>query len=114
MGVGVYLQGKECDSMPEYYFGTALDKMGYVFNFHWKIGLSGTSGSVEVDFIVDAPSPTPIEILGDYWHPAIAGEEETIRLAKIKEYFKREPILVDAKLIHSVNAAMVVIREILP
>ena len=25
MGAGVYLQDKECDSLPEYYFGTGLD-----------------------------------------------------------------------------------------
>ena len=114
MGVGVYLQGKECDSMPEYYFGTALDKMGYVYHFHWKIGIGGTAGSVEVDFIVDAPSPTPIEIMGEHWHPYASGENETVRLAKIREYFRREPILIKADRLFSVTAAMVVIGEILP
>lgn len=114
MGVGVFLKGKECDSMPEWNFGTALEKLGYVYHFHWKIGIGGTAGSIEIDFIVDAPSATPIEIMGDYWHPYASGENETIRLAKIREYFKIEPILVEAKKLHSVSAAMVVIGEILP
>ena len=114
MGAGVYLQNKECDSLPEYYFGTALEKMGYVYHYHWKIGIPGVSGSVEVDFIVDAPTPTPIEIMGDYWHPYASGENETVRLSKIREYFGREPILIKAERLTSVTAAMVVIGEVLP
>lgn len=114
MGVGVFLQGKECDSMPEFYFGTALEKMGYEYSFHWKIGLGGIAGSIEVDFIVNAPTPTPIEIMADHWHPDIKQENETIRIAKITQYFHRPPILIPAEEVFSVSAAMVKIRELLP
>ena len=114
MGANVFLQGKECDSMPEWYFGTALEKMGYEYHFHWKIGLGGTAGSIEVDFIVQAPGPTPVEIMGEYWHPDLMSENETIRTAAIREYFHREPIMIDASELYSISAAMVKIRELLP
>ena len=74
MGVGVFIQGKECDSMPEYYFGTALIELKYDFKFHWSIGMGGTAGLVEVDYVVFMPGPIPIEIKADYWHQ----QDETI------------------------------------
>ena len=112
MGANVFLQDKECDSLPEWYFGTALENLGFDYHFHWKIGIAGTAGSVEVDFIVFAPNQIPVEIMGDYYHPYQTGENETVRLATIIQYFNMEPILIDAKEIHSVSAAMVKIGEL--
>lgn len=114
MGAGVFLQDKECDSMPEYYFGIALENLGYEYRYHWKIGIAGTAGSIEVDFIVYAPTQIPIEIMADYWHPNVMGENEVIRIAKIRDYFHLEPILIDSKEIFSISAAMTWIKANLP
>ena len=107
------LKGQNVDSMPEWYFGTALDKLGYDYKYHWSIGLAGTAGSIEVDFVVYAPMQIPIEVQGDRWHPDATAENATIRTAAIVQYFKREPIIVDAKEIFSIASAMVKIRSIL-
>jgi len=102
MGVGVFLQGKECDSLPEYFFGTALEKLYLDYKFHWGIGLAGTAGTVEVDFVVYMPGAIPVEINGDYWHQ----KDETIRDATIRSYFMRDPIKVEAEKVDSLPKAI--------
>ena len=102
MGVGVFLQGKECDSLPEYYFGTALEKLGIEYKFHWQIGMAGVAGNVEVDFVVYMPGAIPVEIQGDYWHQ----KEEVIRDATIRQYFMRDPVVADSKLVDSIPKAI--------
>jgi len=102
MGAGVFLQGKECDSLPEYYFGTALEKLGLDYSFHWQIGMAGTAGTVEVDFVVYMPGAIPVEIKADYWHQ----KDETIRDATIRQYFMRDPIVVDSKKVNSIPKAI--------
>lgn len=106
------IKGQIVDSMPEYYFGIALGKLDYEFHYQWSIGMAGTAGSIDVDFVVYAPVAIPVEIHGKHWHPDPTND--AIRDSIIREYFKMEPTIVDAAELFSISSAMVKVKEVLP
>ncbi len=106
------IQGQIVDSMAEYYFGIALEKLDYEFHYQWAIGLGGTAGSVSVDYVIYAPTSIPVEIHGKYFHPDPTND--AIRDSIIREYFKMDPIIIDAAELFSITSAMVKVKAVLP
>ncbi len=88
-----YLVQGSWATKPEYYFALALMRLKIPFQFQFGLwGPRTLRGSVKIDFICYIPYAQPVEILGVYWHTGGLGRDDALRMARIRAYFKREPI----------------------
>lgn len=101
------------DSKNELYLAMALDRMGLGYDFQVPIpGVpSGAKGAYRIDFIVyTMPTPTPIEVEGEYWHGTGTRKTESeYRREKINHIYKgqmRRILVAPGRETNTLNGAM--------
>lgn len=90
------IQGRLAGSKNEWYVSIALDRLGLDYRFQMPIGGGRMfRGGYILDFLVyTAPLPTPLEVLGTYWHGGTK-DDVTFRFANIARIlgsYAREPV----------------------
>jgi hypothetical protein len=81
------VQNKQA-TLNEYNVAYALTAEGFEYIFratYW--GGRRIRGGVEVDFMVDAPFPTPLEVFGNYWHTGQFDKTDKLRLSILQHFF---------------------------
>ena len=107
------LQGKLA-SANEYNVGVALQMAGFEYLFRVTyFGGRRIRGGVEVDFLVSAPMPTPLEVFGDYWHSGQFDDTDKLRLAILEKFFSRKVLIIWGNESESVEEARQAVRKVL-
>lgn len=89
------IQGKEPDSLNEWYVAVAL--MRYKVDFLYQVPINGgrlTRGGIVLDFLCYIPMPTPVAVMGEYWHGQTLKSEDKLKLAIIQQTYGTEPIIL--------------------
>lgn len=98
------IQGKDA-TLPEYYLGVALAKRKILYYFQYSIwGGNRVRGGATIDFVVYNPYPIPVEVYGQYWHNQRTADD-SFRMARIRQYFGREPVIITDDLLESQEEA---------
>ena len=72
----------------EYNVAYALTAEGFEYIFRATyFGGRSIRGGVEVDFLVLAPFPTPLEIFGNFWHSGQFDANDKLRLNILQQFF---------------------------
>lgn len=88
------IQGKKPDSKEEVWVAQALYKYDEPFVFQYAVlGGIDMRGGLIIDFLLTR-FMTPLEVYGDYWHEDEISGDEILRLAKLKEIFGTEPLVI--------------------
>lgn len=81
------VQGKTA-TIPEYKISIALDTLDYDYIFQYKLwGGQELRGGVVVDWVVNTPSPVPMEYDGAHWHTGEASIEDRFQRARVAKHF---------------------------
>lgn len=89
------IQGSVPMSTEEWYVAVALDR--YKIEYQYQVPLWGgfmVRGGQVVDFIVNIPWETALQIMGERWHSGKFGSEDEFKVAQLRRYFNRDPILI--------------------
>ena len=90
-----YLVNGEWATKNEFNVASALTYWKIPYHFHFEIyGGSGVRGGFVIDFLVENPFETPLEVFGEYWHIGAMAEEDRLKLDMLRSYFGYEPIII--------------------
>lgn len=82
------IQGKSASDI-EMRVAISLDKFGWEYGF--QVGVMGgrqVRGGQVVDFLVETrPLPTPLYVMGEYWHGGIQAERDKLMIALLSSAF---------------------------
>ena len=79
---------------PEFFVANALDKLKIPYIFQYVLwGGSYIRGGVKIDFLVKNPFAVPVEIFGNYWHSGQFDGDDKLRMARIRDHFKRDVVI---------------------
>lgn len=102
---------KKFGSKEEERFFRALEKQEIPFYYQYAIyGGRRVRGGVVVDFVL-AMFWQPVEIFGEHWHSGALGAEDRLTLAKERQFFKREPVIIWARELPDQAAADLIVKQ---
>lgn len=83
------------DSKEELWVAIALTQLKIPFTYQYEVrGGSRYRGGFIIDFVVENPFETPLEVFGEHWHSGQLGSDDKWRLAILRQMFGREPIVL--------------------
>lgn len=93
------IQGIMPDSRAEWTFALALNKLGYIYIFQYRVMDYPLRGSQKIDFWVlnTVPHPTPVYIQGAFWHLGSKTAESSYKIAELRRIFRgriNEPAII--------------------
>ncbi len=89
------IQGKEPDSINEWYVHLALLK--YDIRYKFQIELFGgqrLAGGQVLDFLILEPFPQPVQVMDRYWHKGQLDNRENYNLSVMEQHYGREVIIL--------------------
>lgn len=88
------IQGKNPDSVQEVWVAQSLYKYHEPFVFQYAM-LGGTDmrGGLVIDFLLTRFN-VPLEVYGEYWHEDELPGRDIIRVAKMRDMFGMEPLIL--------------------
>lgn len=81
------IQGIRPDSINEWWFGLACERLKLDYNYQVPIGTIGVRGSQWVDYVVYSPFAYACFIQGSYWHSARTETEDRLKHAAAERVF---------------------------
>jgi hypothetical protein len=90
-----FLVKGEWASRNEYNVSLALDYYKIPYQFHVDIlGGSTVRGGFVIDFVVEIPFETPLEVFGNYWHEGMMASEDRLKLDMLRSYYGQFAIVI--------------------
>lgn len=106
------VQNKQA-TVNEYNVAYALTSEGFEYIFRATyFGGRRIRGGVEVDFLVLAPFPTPLEVFGDYWHTGQFDAADKLRLQILFRHFNVQPKVIWGNESETLEEARSAVRKV--
>ena len=97
----------------EYNVAYALTAEGFEYIFRATyFGGRSIRGGVEVDFLVLAPMPTPLEVFGNYWHTGQFDKTDKLRLSILQNFFNVKPLIIWGNESEDASSARSAVRRV--
>lgn len=111
------IQGLKPDSLNEVFVANALTKLGLDYQYKYWVGIPGTRGSMEIDFLVyTVPKITPLRVHGRYWHTGrfeLNDRLQESELASMTRNQWNDPVIIWDDETETLEQAVAKLRELL-